>query len=360
VVAAAAAAALVLVATPAPAGAAPAPSPATPSNPAVPSAAATPDGQVSWGVAPAPGSSGAARAHFDYTLNPGARITDAMVVTNHSERAITLNVYATDAFTTHGGGIDALPAGAKPTDVGAWIAAGTGTVTVPAGQAVTVPFTLTVPAGATPGDHSGAVLTSLVEDSGSGGVRVDHRLGSRVYVRIAGPLRPALTVTQVHAGYTGTVNPAGTGDVRVTYTVSNTGNVRLSGHQRVTVAGPLGVLSRGVPVADLPEILPGGSLTRTVTVPGVWPAARMAARISVAPVAGAGAPAVRAQPASGSAGLWAPPWGQLLVLVVLVAVVLGLILMRRRHRRAIAAAVSEAVERALNQSHAAAADRSGR
>lgn len=209
-----------------------------------PGAAATPfaqarlEDQVSWGVAPAQNALGSGRAHFDYTADPAGKITDGLTLVNHSTRPITLRVYASDAFTTHNGGIDVLPSGAKSTDVGAWITVGMDTVTIEAGKSVTVAFTLTVPANATPGDHSGGLVTSLVDTAAAGGVRVEHRLGSRVYLRVGGRLNPALAVTDVHADYSGSVNPVGTGGVRITYTVRNTGNVRLSARQHITVAGP--------------------------------------------------------------------------------------------------------------------------
>ncbi|MEV4515527.1 DUF916 domain-containing protein [Dactylosporangium sp. NPDC049525] len=348
-VAALLAAAVPLVTFAAPAGATPTPQP---SPAAAPFAQARLEDQVSWGVAPAQNALGSGRAHFDYNADPGGTITDGLTLVNHSTRPLTLRIYASDAFTTRNGGIDVLPSGATSTDVGAWISVGTDTVTIEGGKSATVAFTLRVPANATPGDHSGGLVTSLVDTAATGGVRVEHRLGSRVYLRVSGQLSPALAVTDVHADYSGSVNPAGTGGVRITYTVKNTGNVRLSARQQITVAGPGGVLSRGTAAADLPEVLPGNSVTNTVTVHGVWPATRMTARVGLTPVAGAGIPAVRTGPVSGSATLWATPWGQLLVLLVLGAAVAGFFVVRRRQRHRVAAAISSAVAEALSRSAA--------
>ncbi|GAA2367464.1 WxL protein peptidoglycan domain-containing protein [Dactylosporangium salmoneum] len=308
------------------------------------------DDSVSWGVTPAVNTFGSGRAHFDYTLDAGASLSDAMVVANHSAKAITLRVYASDAFTTHNGGIDLLPTGAKSTDVGIWVKAESDSVTLQPGQSATVPFTLSVPTNATPGDHSGGLVTTLVDEAGANGVRVEHRLGSRVYVRVNGALHPALTVADIHADYSGTINPAGTGSVRVSYTVRNTGNVRLSAGQSVTVEGPFGLLSRDAAVANLPEILPGNALTNTVTVTGVWPATRMTAQIKLTPVASGGSKPVPTNPESGSASLWAPPWGQLIVLVVIAGLVVGVITLRRRQKRRMDAVVAAAVAKALKES----------
>ncbi|MFG2040434.1 WxL protein peptidoglycan domain-containing protein [Dactylosporangium sp. NPDC048998] len=315
--------------------------------PAAPAAAQPADG-VSWGVAPAANAFGTGRARFEYGLDPGTRIADGIVVANHGAAPITLRVYAGDAFTTRSGGIDLQPTGTTPKDVGAWIKVSADTVTVAAGAAVTVAFTLTVPADATPGDHVGGLVTTLVDEAAAGGVRVEHRLGSRVYARVSGTLRPALTITDVQAEYAGTVDPTGTGPVRITYTVRNTGNVRLSGREQATVAGPFGLLSRDA-AGELPEILPGNALTRTVTVRGVWPATRLTARIDVVP---AGATADPVPRASAATALWTAPWGQLLVLAGVAAAVAGVLALRRRSKRRVAAAISAAVDAALAASRA--------
>src|SRR6185437_1046669 len=83
------------------------------SAPAVAQAADPPDQTVSWGVAPADTAIGSNRAHFAYALEPGARLEDALAVVNHTDRAITLRTYASDAFTTTSGALDLLPANQK-------------------------------------------------------------------------------------------------------------------------------------------------------------------------------------------------------------------------------------------------------
>ncbi|MFI8180986.1 WxL protein peptidoglycan domain-containing protein [Actinacidiphila glaucinigra] len=76
------------------------------------------DDQISWGAAPADTSAGKGRSHFTYTLAPGSRVTDALAVVNRSDTTIKLKVYASDAFTTPGGGIDLLTADKSPVTSG--------------------------------------------------------------------------------------------------------------------------------------------------------------------------------------------------------------------------------------------------
>ena len=137
------------------------------------------------------------------------------------------------------------------------------------------------------------------------------------------------------------------GSATVTYTVRNTGNVRLGGRESVTVAGPGGVLSRNLATSDLPEILPGGSLTRTATVTGFWPAFRMTADVAVTPADESDGPLANAKPALGHGVSAAVPWSQLALLLLVVGATVGGLRLRRRRRAAIRATVAAAVAKAL-------------
>jgi hypothetical protein len=312
-------------------------------GPAAPAAAA---GQVTWAAAPADTSLGKARSHYAYTLAPGSTLTDAMAVVNRSAATITLRVYASDAFSTAGGGIDLLPADKKPTDVGAWITVKSQQVTLKPQQSVIVPFTIRIPANATPGDHTGGVVTSLVTKANGSTVALDRRLGSRLYLRVTGDLKPALSVGDVKASYGGTVNPFGGGAATLTYTVTNTGNVRLAAHQRVSVNSPFGVVTTTAVLADLPEVLPGDSLTRTVTVKGVWPTTHLQATVALQPVASGDQPPIAVTTVSAEASAWGWPIGQLLLVVLLILLVVGLRWRRRRQASKVDAAIAAAVEKA--------------
>jgi hypothetical protein len=305
--------------------------------------------QVSWAAGPADTAVGKGRAHFTYTLAPGGSITDAMAVVNRSDAPITLRVYASDAFTTSTGDIDLLPANKAPTDAGSWITTTASTITLSSQQSTIVQFTLKVPLTASPGDHSAGIVTSLVTGN-SGAVTLDRRLGSRMYLRASGALAPAFKVSDVHASYDGTLNPTGSGATIVTYTVTNTGNVRLKAAQSIRVSGLFGLLSHTSTPADLPELLPGNSLTRTVTVPGVWPLAHLTAQVQLQPLASAGDPVVQVAPARNSDGLWALPWGQIVVLLLIAAAIATFVLLRRRRARVVQAAIDIAVASALQES----------
>ncbi|WP_233518125.1 WxL protein peptidoglycan domain-containing protein [Streptomyces corynorhini] len=153
--------------------------------------AATRDDDVTWTVRTAPNSYGADRSSFSHAVNPGGEVEDAMVVANRGKVPLRLAVYAADGFTTNTGRLDLLPGGEKSVAVGAWTRAGRDTVTIGPGKTVTVPFTLSVPGNATPGDYVGGVVTSLRQSDEAEGINVDRRLGIRVKLRVSGALAPA-------------------------------------------------------------------------------------------------------------------------------------------------------------------------
>ncbi|MFI6784630.1 WxL protein peptidoglycan domain-containing protein [Micromonospora sp. NPDC050276] len=318
-----------------------APAPPTPPAPSVTSA-------VTWGVAPSGAKGPNGRPAFTYKLDPGATVTDYVAVTNHSARPLTLNLYASDAFTTAQGGFDLLAGGQQPTDVGAWVRFTGGTVTIPSTSRLDIPFTLTVPNNATPGDHAGGIVASLAAttvDAQANQVAVDHRVGARIYLRVTGELQPALTVEDLRVRHSGSLNPLAGGTLTATFTVRNSGNVRLTGQPTLAAAGPFGLGRRSTDGAALPEILPGGELTTTVRMTGVPPLFRLTVNAVVTPAA-VGDQVLDPQPVVGTAraSFWAVPWPQLVLLVLFALVGWALLAARRRRSRQIAQAVAAARE----------------
>jgi len=323
----------------------PAPSPAA--------ADATADDLV-WSVRPSDGAVGVSRPNFGYRADPGASVQDSLDVTNLGDAPLTLQVYAADAFTPQGGGIDLLQRDETSTDVGTWIALGVDSISIEPQQTVAVPFTLVVPADATPGDHAGGIVTSIT--TGSGPVAVERRLGSRVIVRVSGELTPRLELSDASIDYGDQLDPFAASTATVTYTVANTGNVRLDAHPTIAVGGPFGMLGRTAVTEDLGELLPGSSRSFRVEVPAVWAVLYLAATVTLEPFpsnpndAAAG---LDLAPISTSAAVLAVNWGQLILIVALIALVLGGLWWRRRRRRAVRAAIDAAVKDALADAPAA-------
>ena len=303
------------------------------------SAAPAPTSRVTFGIEPASATAPDGRANFNFEMTPGAVLFDHVAIVNYSATPLTLQLYATDALETSTGGFGLLQPGVTPTGVGAWITipATASTVQVPAERAtgpgyVIVPMTVRAPVKVTPGDHVGGIIASLrtVGTNATGQtVVLNQRIGSRVYVRVAGQLAPQLALSNPRASYSGSSNPIGTGKVKVTYVVSNLGNVDLAVHdQQVSVSGLLDD-THTARLANIQLLLPGTSVTQSVVIGGVWPQFRLHQTVSAQPVVLSGS-AGGLSPVSASSTLWAVPW--LLLLVVLVIVVVAVAWVRRRRR----------------------------
>ncbi|MDQ1130988.1 WxL protein peptidoglycan domain-containing protein [Microbacterium sp. SORGH_AS_0888] len=321
--------------------------------PALPAAAA--DGDVTWTVRTASNAFGADRTSFAYTVDPGGSVSDAIVIANHGQQPVDLKVYASDGFTSDEGQLSLRVSGEASQAVGAWIVPDASTVTVPAGQSATVPFTVRIPDNATPGDYAGGVVTSLTVPDAASGVNVDRRLGIRVDLRVGGALAPALAVEDMSVSWNGGLNPFAGGDATVTYTLHNTGNTVLSAQPAARVSGLFGLFGvDAAPGADIPQLLPGESWTTTMTAPGVPPVLALIAATTVTPLVKDAAGSVSPiDVVSGTAVGAAVPW-TLLAIIVLLVLAAVLWRSRRRRRQALAAAqvdarVDEAVAKALEE-----------
>lgn len=300
-----------------------------------------------WGIAPTAGTAEqpGERPFFSYQVAPGSVVRDSVTVWNPSGEPLALRTYAQDAINGPSGALDLRTADQAPTDVGAWVQLDNEQVVVPPRSGVPISFTVTVPPSSAPGDHTGGIVAVLAgQGSGSDGknVVVDNRVGARLYVRVLGPVNPALEIDRLETDYRGVVNPIGGGELAVTYTVRNAGNTRLQGEQSVRVQAPFGWSLQERQLEPLPELLPGSTYTRTEVFTGVPQVLRVTAELQVTPTGGRGAPAEPAEPVVRSASSWAVPW--VLVVALIGAAVGGAVARRRRRARRSTSALPDAVE----------------
>lgn len=312
-------------------------------------------GSTTWTVEPATADGPDGRVSHRIDAEPGQTVADHVAVTNFSAHPATFELYASDGLVTADGQFDLLPAGTTPTDSGAWVAIGEGGVPAAEGSTplrvevgpeamVTVPFALTVPADATPGDHPAGIVAALVPAAGEQQVSFDARVGVRLHLRVAGDVVPTLSVTDVQATYASSWNPFAAGAVEVDYTVTNEGNVRLGAGTAVEASGPFGWGEASAEGTPQRELLPGQSATSTVVLDGTWPLGRMSGDVTVIPVVvGDDVVEVEVQQVSAGWSTWAVPWAQL----ALLALAITLVLLARRSRRRREAATQRRIDAAV-------------
>ena len=308
------------------AGAAMLPVAATASTPATPRSAVSAEDQktVTWEVQPKQNKDEAFRPNFTYTMNKGDEVHDTVRVRNYSRDRLKVAIFAGDAHNSETGALDLPPTGAESKDIGTWIKLPMTNLDIAPDNFVDVDFTMKVPDDVESGDHVGGIVTSYVgegaDDKGTA-VRLDRRLGTRVQVRVEGPLHPALTVTKLRTKYDSPRNPVTGGTLHATYKVTNTGNVRMAADQVIKVKSPIGFPARTVRPDPLPELLPGNSLTLSSDISGVYPTVRSGTKVTLKPKPTRDGDIFGADVLSPSAkaGVWSWPWALVVLLLALGA-----------------------------------------
>ncbi|MEE1927488.1 DUF916 domain-containing protein [Streptomyces sp. TRM 70351] len=302
-------------------------------SPVAPPAHAADNGK--WSVFPATGEDVQGRAHFRLEAAPGSTVRDEVTVANLSGSARTFHLYGADAYNTpRDGGFAVRGAEEEHRGVGVWLRLDREKLRIPAGGRTTVPFTLTVPTNAEPGDHPGAVIAldqEVRKAGGAVGVGVRQAVGARVYLQVTGERKPAVEVEDVRWEYEAPAVP-GTGDdpATIRYTLVNSGNVTLRPEVRLAAEGVFGreLVERAAGAVPL-ELLPGERvrLFESWTKPPAMDRGDVTVTVT---------DEATGQRASASTSFLVVPW-LLLAAVVLLLTVLALLLLRRRRGAADAA-----------------------
>ncbi|MEV1067540.1 hypothetical protein [Streptomyces sp. NPDC050263] len=242
-----------------------------------------------WSAAPA----GGGRPSFYAEGAPGAVIEDTVAVTNRGTRPLTVRLRAAGTGAAGLRVVFAGPAAAA--------------LDIPARTRAEVPFTVTVPADARPGDRTGEIV---VRDA-------DGRESAvRLLFRVGGPELAALTVEHV----------AVRGD-RITYELVNRGTTALVPRLAVHADGVLGAVLDRAPRTLRVHLLPG----RRLKLDEPWPDRPALDAVTVRlTVTAPGAPE-----ATGRASARFVPWGATAGTAAgaLSAVAAAALTVRRRRRR---------------------------
>ncbi|MGI5186879.1 hypothetical protein ACQEVI_01905 [Promicromonospora sp. CA-289599] len=327
-----------------------APASAAPASAAPASAAA--DDVVTWSVRPGDENGEDGRAWVEWAADPGRSRTEHMVVVNHGDDTVEFRLSAADGYFTDTGRFNMLPADQESVAAGTWIELPQ-SVTVPAGAAEVVPFTVAVPDDAEPGDHAAGVAAS-VHSTGGGKVAVESRVGFRVMTRVLGELAPALGLTAA-ASYSGEANPFEAGTVDVEYELENTGNTRLNTLPEVSLSGPFGLGELTVRGEEIVEIAPGETRRGTVRFPDAWPLVAYDVSVVAQPLPISDELSFDdAERGSAQTTVLAMPWSQIVVLILAGLLTAWAVWRRRREKRRTEELVAQARAEALAEARASA------
>ncbi len=239
--------------------------------PATASGAVGIGGPDAFGVTPNPLPDGRSQAYFTLSLSPGQTGTEAAVITNRGATSITLKLSPSTGTTAPNSGSAFIDAFGQCVGTGCWVTGLPSTLSLAPSSAMTVPFSVTVPAGTGVGQHLAGITAqpnappapvtvgsngrasaqAVVIEQVSVGVVVDVGAVSQMVTRLAIP-----TVTSTAVG----TMP------RLIVHAHNTGQtfVKAKGSATCTVGGS----RRSYPVAS-DTVLPTEGAALVVNVPGL-------------------------------------------------------------------------------------------
>jgi hypothetical protein len=256
------------------------------------------------------------RTTFTYAASPGQALEDAYIVLNDGTVAQDITISATDAFNAEDGSFALFDTNMPAVDAGTWVSfegAPNQVLTLQPGETRVIPFVVTVPVDASPGDHAGGVLATV--SSIDGQVKLERRVATRMNIRVSGDIEAGLTVSGLNATYQPSLNPFN-GDLVLTFTVQNTGNVTLASRTTSTATGIFGIGLSGNASYTVPALLPGSTHVVTTAIPGVWQWIWMNAKMTLVGVDSNDTMNAGVMPtASREASTWAMPWGLFALLI---------------------------------------------
>jgi len=243
-------------------------------------------GDVAFGIGPskADPNNPETFAYFVHTLSPGAVLADEARVQNSSDVPIVLKVYAADALTSIGGGAGFAHDGQELNGGRHWISLPLEEISLGPGEERIVPFTIEVPADASPGEHTAGLVVEAApseeipvgehtaglvveaapseeipvgeqapssgEDGAAFAVRVVNRAAVAVLIDVPGTRVAALETTRVCMKEQDDQGA----DFKVY--VRNTGNVRVRGGGFLVIRDRKGTELASIPL-KMGSVLPG-------------------------------------------------------------------------------------------------------
>ena len=130
-----------------------------------------------------------AHSYIIDSLQPGATITRHVLVSNDTGKAAHLLLYVTTADITNGQ-FTPGPRGAT-NELTSWSSLTPTSADLAQGASVTATLTLHVPADASAGERYGTIIADLPPTSSGSGVKVESRVGIRMYLNVGGKNAPA-------------------------------------------------------------------------------------------------------------------------------------------------------------------------
>lgn len=246
---------------------------------------------------------------FNVELMPGEEYRGRAVLRNLLDETVNGYLYSVDGFSTPQGGFALAERSARGSSVAEWAGVPPQRMSLKPRETRMVSFTLKVPGIAEPGDYTGGLVferdRQQAASNGSAKFGLIERVGARIYLTVAGELRPSLTITRLKR----------TGS-RFEMTVLNDGNARLTPQPSLVVTSMLGRKTQIRLDAEPEPLHP----QQSVTYKGTWSSPGLLGRFRAGATVAWDRAGAGAGKDSRQTSFWLIPWMLILVLSAAAAI----------------------------------------
>ena len=195
----------------------------------------------------------ATKSYFVLDSKPNTMVENGILITNTGAATGTVVLYTVDATTGQNSGLVYNAQDVPSHDVGSWLHLAQQQLTLTPGQSQTVPFQVSIPKGARPGQHIGGIVAKSVvqastQQKNTFHVDVQSLTIVAVQLNVAGPQADRLEMTGMQAG-------GANGYQSILINLSNTGTTLLKPHGTLQVLDAQGHILQNLSV-KLDSFLP--------------------------------------------------------------------------------------------------------
>lgn len=177
-------------------------------------------------------SEGKARSSFAFNATTQRDFNDAVVVANASSESKNVQVYFVDGTVSADGTFACGLQKDTKDDVASWSTPATTELHIKPVATSEVPFNISVPAAAEPGEHNGCIVAQEILSPASKQT-FSYRMAIRVSITVPGELKQEMRATDMHI-------EEDKGKILLKAVLNNTGNISLKANLSATVADAFG------------------------------------------------------------------------------------------------------------------------
>ncbi len=176
---------------------------------------------------------------FSFEIKPGEEKTSSVIIENLDKGKVTLRLYGADGTQSNQGTFALTSQSTEQRLIGKWITFTNPVQTLDSREKKEIPFTIKIPANATPGSYTGGIAAETGEENKNEGKSTSVNITSRFVVKmfIVIPGQKIHKYEWTNFSYLPEKNGAFKEPSRFTLSYSNTGNTIVSAEQKIEING---------------------------------------------------------------------------------------------------------------------------